>query len=147
LYPKEFFSIYSYSDDIKEYYNVLPNYKKQLKNLKVEREKQEISEECQYVFNIRLYENSEFYLWLYLEDDQGDMVEQIEIELTFDEIETVLMRWLYFVKYNDDEAQLVDENGYSYFYKKLKNLIKITHFNKYSNQYRMLQSRLEFLHP
>jgi hypothetical protein len=147
LYPKEFFSIFSYSNDITPYYNVLPNYIKQLENLVIERNNQEFPEDCQYMFNIRLYENKKFYLWIYLEDDQGDMGEQIEIKLSLDEIQTVLMRWLYFVKYNDDEVQLVDENCYSYFYEDLINLMNITQLNKRTNQYRMLQSRLEFLHP
>ncbi len=156
IYPDEFFSIYDYAQEINNYYHVLSQYTKKLKKLeKIKNEQQEADEAWQYVFNIRLFENNTHYLTFYLEDDQGDEVEQIHEEKSLEEIEELLMRWLFFVYkedndlINETEYQLPDlvDGDFSYFYDELKENMDFS-FNKkdyHQKQYKMLKTRLDFL--
>lgn len=88
-------------------------------------------------------------MYYYLQDEQGDMVADLfelsgKNNTTLDEVKTVLMKWLFYI---DDDNDLVDENGYSYFAEPLEKLIMLTFPPKMYNQpqYKRLKARLDFL--
>lgn len=82
-----------------------------------------------------------------MQNDQGDDVgiNMIEESKKLDEIEEFLMRWLYFFYQNN--VDLVDESGFSFFYKNLNKLMNksFTPKDYYKRQYHILKSRLDFL--
>lgn len=145
LYPNEYFSIFSYSQEIGNYTKVFPNHIKQLNRLEAVKERHEDS---QYVSFIMLFADNENLVQFDLQDDQGDDVLGINNTIddayrTLDEVEEILMRWLYFV----DDDDLVDESGFSFFYDNLnESMNKLFKPNQYNQrQYKMLKARLDFL--
>ena len=80
-------------------------------------------------------------------DSNGDGIDGIfDTEISLEDLYKLLMRWYFFIHNNDED--LVDENGFSYFYDPLltnMNYTFISNTDRQQRQYKLLKTRLDYL--
>ena len=98
----------------------------------------------QYVFVISMDEDKTIGLDVFIDDDEGDIMEHFNKDIKVTDLKDLLFKVLYY--YPDEE--IVDENGFSYLLKPLKMLMDISFKvkdQKYTSQYKNLKKRLNYL--
>ncbi len=146
LHPNDAIDILYYSDinDNKKIIDVLPLtmiYSKEFTDFEIVRNMEDEPEECQYVMYITLFENNQHTITYYLEGNQGVAISKIEKIINLKELYEVLMKWLFFVK--NEDTDLVDMDGFSYFYNELD--IQIENLPMRKSQREKLEERLLFI--
>jgi hypothetical protein len=145
-YPQE---IFYYTQDNESMKKVIPGYNEKLDELQILYNKEEDEDTGQFVLLIR-FDEGEITMAYYFENVNGFEDEGIfGIQLSLKDLYNLFIRWEFYINNKTDDIEdLVDENGFSYFYDPLltnMNYTFISNTDRQQRQYKLLKTRLDYL--